>query len=297
MNSTNLNFKLENEKFEIVNDTEVHILGRVFSPIEKTEILSAIKDVIWFSYRERFPSLLPDIFPKAQYTSDRGWGCMLRCGQMLFAEAIKRHFRAHGVLSDKNRMDIYFSIIYMFSDSNLNIEESPFSIQQIAKQAYENFGLKPGEWYRASSIMGSLSRMNQMHKIKHLQNFKVVTFIDGTIFEDQILAKAMNKDLEKEKLAKNEEKKLDEDQEYSGKNFINFREENEKWKNSVLVFVASKTGLDHHNEIYLPSVLAMLSFPESIGMLSKIFQNYNSKVAKMPEHIFSLVVRVISSCT
>ena len=42
------------------------------------------------TYRKNFPPLLQNIFGP-DFISDTGWGCMLRVGQMMFAQALKKH--------------------------------------------------------------------------------------------------------------------------------------------------------------------------------------------------------------
>jgi cysteine protease ATG4 len=46
----------------------------------------------WITYRSGFPALVNEE-NGASYVSDTGWGCMVRVGQMLFAEVIKHYKR------------------------------------------------------------------------------------------------------------------------------------------------------------------------------------------------------------
>uniref|UniRef100_A0A8C3XJT4 Cysteine protease n=1 Tax=Chelydra serpentina TaxID=8475 RepID=A0A8C3XJT4_CHESE len=62
----------------------VWILGRPYSVLtEKEEILLDVTSRLWFTYRKNFPAI-----GGTGPTSDTGWGCMLRCGQMIFAQAL-----------------------------------------------------------------------------------------------------------------------------------------------------------------------------------------------------------------
>jgi cysteine protease ATG4 len=51
------------------------------------EIQQAFNDIVWFTYRRNFSANLAS----STFKSDAGWGCMLRTGQMMLFQALKRH--------------------------------------------------------------------------------------------------------------------------------------------------------------------------------------------------------------
>ncbi|XP_036596316.1 cysteine protease ATG4A [Trichosurus vulpecula] len=65
-------------------DEPVWILGKQYDlQAEKSKLLSDVSARLWFTYRRKF-SPIGGTGP----SSDAGWGCMLRCGQMMLAQAL-----------------------------------------------------------------------------------------------------------------------------------------------------------------------------------------------------------------
>ena len=68
---------------------------------EIDEIRKEIRSKLWFTYRKGF---VPIGGFGSNITSDKGWGCMLRCGQMVLGQAlISLHLGKH-----KKLQHLYF---------------------------------------------------------------------------------------------------------------------------------------------------------------------------------------------
>uniref|UniRef100_H0XVC9 Cysteine protease n=1 Tax=Otolemur garnettii TaxID=30611 RepID=H0XVC9_OTOGA len=132
----------------------VWILGRKYSIFtEKEELLSDVASRLWFTYRKNFPAIVTG---GTGPTSDTGWGCMLRCGQMIFAQALVcQHLGRDWRWTQRKRQpDSYFSVLNAFLDR----KDSYYSIHQIAQMGVGE-GKSIGQWYGPNTVAQVLKKL------------------------------------------------------------------------------------------------------------------------------------------
>ncbi len=89
-------------------DHKVLLLGEEYDFTGENRTVSAAKfddrfrSLVWITYRTNFPPLLKGLPAAASlklkkyYTTDNGWGCSIRVGQMAVANALIRHIYGRG---------------------------------------------------------------------------------------------------------------------------------------------------------------------------------------------------------
>jgi cysteine protease ATG4 len=111
---------------------------------DEKEILKDVSSRIWFTYRKGFSNINGN-GPE----SDQGWGCMIRCGQMLLAETFLRLYLGRDFKWESNITGnpFYWKILSYFRDEKL----APYSIQQIAVMGVSE-GISIGKWFGPNAI-------------------------------------------------------------------------------------------------------------------------------------------------
>lgn len=81
-------------------------------------------------------------------TTDKGWGCMLRCGQMVLAQAlIVIHLGRDWEWEADCKDPLYLKIVEKFEDRR----NAPYSIHQIAVMG-QSEGKNIGEWFGPNTV-------------------------------------------------------------------------------------------------------------------------------------------------
>lgn len=146
---------------------------------------------IWMTYRKN----CPQVFKGSSLNSDCGWGCMIRSGQMLLANALTqlklgRHWRWKNsdlasvfVAEDISHEILHRSIIRLFGDSY----EEPLSIHNLMDIAKELYDKKPGDWFGPSGTAHILSKaIGNAGGHELLSTLRCYVAKDGTVYKGDV---------------------------------------------------------------------------------------------------------------
>ncbi|KAG8182587.1 hypothetical protein JTE90_021725 [Oedothorax gibbosus] len=175
-------------------DTKTWLLGQCY--LNETKDGRAEQDVtkdlkldllskILLTYRINFPTI-----PGTDIVSDSGWGCMVRCGQMMMAQALVCHFlhRAWRVTFDQppKQKALYKMILRWFGDSLS--ENCIFSLHTLVSLG-ENYGRKAGDWYGPTHAAQVLRDALIQAKLDNpiLSDVCMYVALDGIVFKQDVM--------------------------------------------------------------------------------------------------------------
>ncbi|KAF9291655.1 Cysteine protease atg4a [Mortierella alpina] len=202
---------------------------------------------LWFTYRKDLARIEPSF-----YTCDSGWGCMMRTGQSLLAQAflqamVKRDWRAHLPQTDKSQRR-YKRILNWFLDE----PEREYSIHRIAKEGLA-LDKRIGEWFGPSTVAHVLRRLSEQHEKCPLT---IQVPMDGTVRVSSIMSAAMG--TEATATAASESASIAKDGESATAAAI-------KWK-PVMLLLPTRFGLDKLTAKYATNLKQLFRIPQFLGI-------------------------------
>ncbi|GAB7337384.1 hypothetical protein MBLNU457_g2731t1 [Dothideomycetes sp. NU457] len=233
-------------------DKKEHVSPQANESAEQDEALEKgwpapfIEDVeskIWMTYRSDFAAIAKSQDVKAAsamswstrlrqltsqdgFTTDTGFGCMIRSGQSLLANALVtiqlgRDWRkGEQVQTEKD-------ILSLFADD----PSAPFSIHRFISHGASDCGKQPGQWFGPSATARCIQILTDAH---HPHNLRVyVRPDDSDVYEDSFL-----------KIARGDDN--------------TFR--------PTLILLGTRLGIDRVTPVYHAALKKALEMPQSIGI-------------------------------
>ncbi|XP_056005246.1 cysteine protease ATG4B-like [Ostrea edulis] len=247
-----------------LTEEPVYLIGIKYSALyDRDELKRDFLSKIWCTYRKNFPAI-----GGTGPTSDGGWGCMLRCGQMMLAQAlVVRHLGRDWRWSLNCQDENYKRILQMFADK----KSANYSIQQIASMGVSE-GKQVGSWFGPNTVAQVLKKLAVYDEWSSLV---IHVAMDNTVIENDIRSICKNeqsdcdiigvRQLKHEPAARGQTKQPRQESANQDKNKRNTVDV-KSWKPLLLV-IPLRLGLTEINAVYVQSLKACLSFPQSVGII------------------------------
>jgi hypothetical protein len=160
-----------------LNTKCVYVLGKKYD--NDDEIKKCCHSFFRYTYRRDLPILSP-----YNYTSDSGWGCMIRVCQMLMASAFKIHFFGKDWtvpvdIEISQFYNEYKEILRWFVD--YTGPPHYYSLHHMV-QAGMSYNILPGEWYGPSTASLVLRDLCKLHRRIYQGPLEILVTQNDTIY-------------------------------------------------------------------------------------------------------------------
>nr|XP_026487656.1 cysteine protease ATG4B isoform X2 [Vanessa tameamea] len=215
----------------------VWILGKKYSAVQDLDrIRRDISSIIWCTYRKGFVPIGDE-----GLTSDKGWGCMLRCGQMVLGVALVRiHLSSDWVWTPETRDPTYLKIVQRFEER----KQAPYSIHQVALMGACE-GKEVGQWFGPNTVAQVLKKLVVYDKWSSLV---IHVALDNTVVKEDILQQCI----------------INNDRGDSSDNPDNIIVSD--WM-PLLLIVPLRLGLSEINPVYIDGLKICFQSPQSVGVI------------------------------
>ena len=163
----------------------VTVLGECHKA-NSASLAAHLKTICRFTYRRNMPPLEP-----YSYTSDAGWGCMIRCSQMLLCNALRiqmfgKDWRVGAGLEDVSvlRENVeYVRLTSWFLD--LPCYPHIFGLHMLSCAALR-YNVLPGEWVGPHTASFMLRDLAHLHRCKYKGPLEVHVASGGVVYMEEI---------------------------------------------------------------------------------------------------------------
>ncbi|KAL4911827.1 hypothetical protein BDW62DRAFT_216968 [Aspergillus aurantiobrunneus] len=199
---------------------------------------------IWMTYRSNFTPIPKDASQEGNsaltlsvrlrsqliepqgFTTDTGWGCMIRSGQSLLANAMAilslgREWRRTDGPSDE------VQLLSLFAD----LPDAPFSVHNFVKHGAEFCGKHPGEWFGPTATARCIQGLSAKYSQSTLQVY--IADDNSDVYEDKFMSASRNE---------------------------------HGIVRPTLILLGLRLGIDRVTAVYWNGLKAVLQFPQSVGI-------------------------------
>jgi cysteine protease ATG4 len=219
---------------------------------------------IYFSYRNDFHPIMSSRNNEVTYfTSDCGWGCMIRSAQMILAQALVKVKLSQQPYTIKNlygveNLEFIFEIIHQFLDSEYTTMEGEkelplYSITNICKNG-EYVNKQAGEWFSDISMIQIFEQILHSN-IRENKSYEIISFSDGVVYNSDILNKCFK---EVNRLSANC-KHTEYYENKEGNKYIMIK--------PGIIFISVRLGLESFPEEYCSSLREIFQIQGNIGII------------------------------
>ncbi|XP_078048355.1 autophagy-related 4a isoform X1 [Augochlora pura] len=221
-------------------DEPVWVLGKKYNAIKELETIRRdIRSKLWFTYRKNF---VPIGESSTIFTSDKGWGCMLRCGQMVLGQAlITLHLGRDWQWTPETKNSTYLKILERFKDK----KTAAYSIHQIAVTGASE-GKDVGQWFGPNTVAQVLKKLVVYDE---WSSITIHVALDNTLIINDILRQC----------------KVEGGTTAEADGNIPLKAPSQ-WK-PLLLLIPLRLGLSEINPIYINGLKTSFKIPQSLGVI------------------------------
>ncbi|ETV94949.1 hypothetical protein H310_11591 [Aphanomyces invadans] len=244
-------------------DNTTHVLGVAHR--SASSLVAHLQSIVWLTYRKDFAQMIP-----YNFTSDAGWGCMLRSAQMLLCEALLRNLAIHADRRfqwDDISAELSPSVVQIlrsFVDSPSS--KCTFGLHRMVQVGMQ-YDMLPGEWYgptTAAQVLRDL--VNEETDIGNL-NLRMYVPQDGVIYTDEVNKLCITSFVKPAAAAATCLNSNSSSSFYDPLFNLPQVDVAAGWTHSLLILVPLRLGLEKINTTYIPALTAFFSFPQSVGII------------------------------